>query len=100
MRSSYTSLIRSCNTPSPMTRRLLPAALLALTLSLAGCGGGSSSSPTTTATTPGAGEMTLTAYFVRDGKVAPVDIQVPRTKAVATAALQALIDGPPTGFET
>jgi Immunoglobulin-like domain of bacterial spore germination/Sporulation and spore germination len=83
-----------------MIKRLRPVVLLALTLSLAGCGGGSSSSPTTTATTPGAGEMTLTAYFVRNGKVAPVDVQVPRTKAVATAALQALIDGPPAGFET
>jgi Immunoglobulin-like domain of bacterial spore germination/Sporulation and spore germination len=80
-------------------KRLGPV-LLALTLPLAGCGGGSSSSGTTTSPTPGVDEMTLTAYFVRDGKVAPVDVRVPRTKAVATAAMQALIDGPPSGFQT
>ncbi len=44
--------------------------------------------------------LTVTAYFLRDGKVAPVSVHVPRTRAVATAALGALLGGPPAGYQT
>jgi Immunoglobulin-like domain of bacterial spore germination/Sporulation and spore germination len=92
---------------------------LALTLALAllllaGCGGGGDDAgapqPATGATTestesetgsetlpppPAPGESTsFGVFFLRDGKVAPVYWAVPRTEAVATAALEALFAGP------
>jgi hypothetical protein len=77
------------------------SALALLTLVLAACGGSSSSGTATAPTsTPAQDEMTLTAYFVRDGKVTPIPVQVPKTTGVETAALQALINGPPAGFDT
>jgi hypothetical protein len=85
--------------------------LCALPLVLAACGlSRTSAAPTTTAapapTTTAAhvpvdpAPTTVTAYFLRDGKVAPVRMHVPRTRAVATAALAALLGGPPAGYET
>src|SRR5207253_7346303 len=44
--------------------------------------------------------MTAVAYFYRDGKLAPVAVHVPRSKAIATAALGALGAGPPAGYTT
>jgi hypothetical protein len=87
-------------------RRLL--ALAAVPLLAAGCGVGKEASerpPTTAtaaATTTAAAPATSTAvvYFLRDGKVAPVRVEVPETRAVATAALHALLAGPPKGYET
>ena len=38
--------------------------------------------------------MTLRVYFLRNGKVQPVAREVPRTKAVASAAFRALLLGP------
>jgi germination protein M len=76
---------------------------------LAGCGGSSgaytttttmeqttTSETTTTAPTTTAQTKTipLAVYFLRDGKVGVARRDVPETKAVATAALTALIAGP------
>lgn len=94
-----------------MLVRLAPVALLlALTLSAAGCGGGDESSqttaPATTATTStestttGQSQLDLTVYFLRNGRVSPVRVRLPRTEAVANAALDALLDGPPAGYDT
>src|SRR5213592_670669 len=63
----------------------------------AGCGGSSSGTPPSTA--PGE-QMTVTAYFLRDGVVAPAHVRVPQTSGVARASLEALFDGPPAGFDT
>jgi germination protein M len=76
-----------------MTRRLL--ALAALPLLLGGCGS-TTGSTTSTAEQP----MSVVAYFLRDGKVAPVRVEVPRTRAVGTAALNALLAGPPADLDT
>jgi hypothetical protein len=86
-------------------RRLV---LLALPLALAGCGLSRTGSHRTTAepTTAAApvpvspAPMTVTAYFLHGGKVAPVRLRVPRTRAVATAALRSLLGRPPDGYET
>jgi len=81
------------------------AALLVLPVLAAGCGATRSASTTTGATTappptaaPAPQETVVAAYFLRDGKVAPVAVHVPHTGAVATAALAALLDGPPEGY--
>jgi hypothetical protein len=71
-------------------------------LVLAGCGGGGTETVTVTKTvtttrtdtTPLPGETTVRVYFLRDGKVAAVGRTIPRTRAVAAAALEALLDGP------
>jgi hypothetical protein len=90
------------------------AAIAALPLLAAACGGtveaGSTSAPapppatTSTAPPPPAtttpAETSVVAYFLRDGLVAPVRIRVPATRAVGAAALKALFDGPPAGYET
>jgi hypothetical protein len=87
-----------------VSRRLV---LLALPLALAGCGLSRTSSHSTAEPTTTAGQvpvspapMTVTAYFLRDGKVAPVPMRVPRTRAVAAAALGSLLGGPPDGYQT
>ena len=65
----------------------------------AACGGGETKTVTvpptssTTTTTPGAA-TSLRVYFLRNGKVQPVLRTVPQTKAVAGAALDALVQGP------
>lgn len=77
-------------------------ALVLLSLLPTACGSGSSSttpSGTTTTAAPHE-EMTVTAYFLRDGTVAPAHVRVERTKAAAHAALAALFKGPPAGLET
>jgi hypothetical protein len=86
-----------------------PALLLVATLVVAGCGSGhrktltetqtvTVTAPTPATTTIGtstvAAPTTLRVYFLRDGKVAPVARTVPATRAVATAALDAMIKGP------
>ena len=76
-------------------------------LALGGCGGGggygsTSSTSTTTETTPTtttttAAETTeLRVYLLQDGKVQPVAREVPKTQAVARAALDELVKGPST----
>jgi hypothetical protein len=86
------------------------ALLLALPLVLAACSLSKTSSPATTTAARGPTTtdqapvspepMSVTAYFLHDGKVAPVRMHVPRTRAVATAALGALLGGPPQGYDT
>jgi hypothetical protein len=81
-----------------------------VTLLLAGCGGDERSSQTTTPTTAGVTTgpqatptgppMTVVVYFYRGSRLAPVAVEVPRTRGVANAALQALLDGPPDGYTT
>jgi germination protein M len=74
--------------------RLLLVALVALLLT--GCGG---HQVTVTVTTPTATvakptqTITLRAYFLRDGQVAPVGVVVGKTLAVAAAATSALAAG-------
>jgi Immunoglobulin-like domain of bacterial spore germination len=82
------------------------AALLALFLALAtGCGADSSSSPPETTTPPATATnphmpvppLALTVYKTASGTLAPTVVHVPRTRAVAAAALQALgVDAPVT----
>ncbi len=55
--------------------------------------------PVTTTTTPVA-RMAVKAYFLHDNALVPVVVDVPRSAAVARAALQALLSGPPTGYTT
>lgn len=65
---------------------------LALVAILAGCGGGSSSSPPVTEppTTTVAQTMALIIFRVADGTLRAASVQVPKTQAVAGAALTAL----------
>jgi hypothetical protein len=91
-----------------MTGRI--ATLAAAALLLAGCGGDTSSNGTTetTGTTPGTTTSatstepttSLQVYFYRDAALVPVTVEVPETEAVATAALERLLAGPPQGYET
>jgi len=92
-----------------MPVRLTLAALLAgLALSAAACNTGESPQKETlpVPTTPTESTATeqpklaLTVYFLRDGRVSPVRVHVPRTQAVANAAVDELLDGPPAGYGT
>jgi hypothetical protein len=71
---------------------LLLIVVAATTVALAGCGGGSS---TTTGAT-----QTVNVYFFRNAALTPVPVKIAPTDAVATAALGALLSGPPSGYET
>ena len=66
---------------------------------LAGCGHTSSTPPTGT-TAPAGQRIALKVYFYKGNALVPVTIHVPATRAVATAALGALLAGPPAGFRT
>ncbi len=73
-------------------RRLPLFALVALLL--IGCGGRPVTVTTPTATVAKPPQtITLRAYFLRDGKVAPVGVVVRKTPAVAAAATSALVAG-------
>jgi hypothetical protein len=80
--------------------------ILAVALVLAGCGGGSESSSTGAASGPAPAQATTgassetTAFFYRDGALVPVALDAPETEAVARAALERLLAGPPSGYET
>jgi immunoglobulin-like protein involved in spore germination/sporulation and spore germination protein len=73
-----------------------PRAIFVLILCtlLAGCGGGHRAATKTT------GTQTLRLWFLRGNELAPVQVSVPATPAVATAALQRLLAGPPSGYRT
>ena len=87
-----------------MSGRILSGfSLIGLLLLLAACGGNGSSTTsgatettsTTSATTTTEPETTaLRVYYLLDGKVQPVAREVPKTQAVARAALDELADGP------
>lgn len=58
------------------------------------------SPPAAATTTTPAPTMALKAYFLRGNALVPVAVDVPQTLAVARAALEALLAGPPTGYQT
>jgi hypothetical protein len=73
--------------------------LAVLAVIAAGCGGGTSGAPppATTAkavTATNTGPLELRVYLLRKGFVAPVARSVPRTEAVARAAVEELLAGP------
>jgi immunoglobulin-like protein involved in spore germination/sporulation and spore germination protein len=55
--------------------------------------------PPASTTTPVA-KMAVKAYFLHDNALVPVVVDVPRAPAVAKAALEALLAGPPAGYQT
>lgn len=102
--------------PSPATPRfrrrsflLLVPAMALLLAGLASCGGksqpaatsptatassSSSSSPSTSSSPSSSTTLQLSVYFISSGKIAAGHSTVPKTKAVATAAVRQLLDGP------
>ena len=97
----------------PMSGRIVTAfSLIVLALGIAGCGSDGNETTTfdtdttvtttheTNTTSTTAEETTkLRVYFLLDGKVQPVAREVPKTVAVARAALDELADGPNTSEE-
>jgi hypothetical protein len=92
-----------------MTGRIASAlSLIVLVAGLVACGGSEDDGTTTfdtdrtitttteTTTTTEEETTTLRVYFLLNGKVQPVAREVPKTKAVATAALGELAEGPTT----
>lgn len=90
-----------------MSGRILAALSLIALLALAGCGGGGGTSygDTTSAETTATTQTTettppettiLRVYMLLDGKVQPVSRELPKTEAVARAALEQLLAGPST----
>jgi hypothetical protein len=77
--------------------------LAAAALALAACGGekdeATTSAPTTVAATT-VGETTVKAFFYRNAALVPVGVHVPATPAVARAALEGLLTGAPSGYDT
>ncbi len=74
--------------------------LAAAAIALAGCGGGEPT-PTTAGTTPSTAATTaVRTFFYRDAALVPVTARVPETRAVAQAALEQLLAGPPSGYDT
>jgi hypothetical protein len=79
--------------------------ILAAALLLAGCGGNERAATTTASATTAtaattAAETTVSAFFYRNAALVPVTVDVPETAAVARAALEQLLAGPPDGYET
>lgn len=83
-----------------MARR---AAFLFAVLALAGCGGAQQAATVSTgrpAGTATAEQMTVTAYFLRDEKVAVLHARTEKSDAVARASMEALLNGPPPGYSS
>lgn len=86
-------------------RALVAAVGLAVALVATGCGGGNEAASTTTSTsttttsTP-AKTTTVRVYFLRNGQVWPVAREIAKTQAVATAALDELLQAPTTQERT
>lgn len=74
------------------------AFVVAVAALLTGCGGKNTASTTTGETT--GPQVALKVYFYRGNALVPVTIHVPGTQAVASAAISALLAGPPAGYET
>lgn len=71
--------------------------MAAALLLLSGCGGGddgAGTADTQTTTEPAAETTSLSVYWLLDGKVWPALREVEETETVATAALEALVEGP------
>lgn len=82
-----------------MTRRIL--LLVAVVVALSGCGSSNhATTRSTTQSTTTAPLTTIAGYFFKDGALTRVPVQIPDTPEVATAALNTLLAGPPTGYET
>jgi hypothetical protein len=62
--------------------------------------GGGGHGPTAPGSAPTGGTIAVNTYFYRGAGLVPIIVLVPRTKAVATAALRALLAGPPAGLRT
>ena len=70
-------------------------------LLLAGCGGKSSSPATTAQTAAGSGATrTVDLYYLRGNALVPVRATVAETPAIASAAIQKLLEEPPSGLRT
>jgi Immunoglobulin-like domain of bacterial spore germination/Sporulation and spore germination len=65
---------------------------------LTGCGS-KNTAPTTTGTSTGP-QVALKVYFYRGNALVPVTVRLPKTQAVASAAIDALLAGPPVGYQT
>jgi hypothetical protein len=70
----------------------------ALAILVAGCG--HSSPPPQSSTQTTSQKVALKVYFYKGNALVPVTVHVPETRAVATAAIGALLAGPPTGYTT
>jgi Immunoglobulin-like domain of bacterial spore germination/Sporulation and spore germination len=70
------------------------AAILVVAALLAGCGGKHH------AAAPAKPTTALEVYFYRGAALVPTVVHVPQTQAVGTAALGALLAGPPSGYTT
>lgn len=84
-----------------MTKKLLAVALvagLAVAAWLVLRERGDTTTTVSTTTTPAT--IPVKAYFYRGAGLVPVVVRVPKTEAVATAAVRALLAGPPAGFST
>jgi germination protein M len=75
-------------------KHVLVALALAFAVLGAACGGDDESTGTTTTTTVPAETTELRIYWLLDGKVWPALREVEDTEAVATAALEELLEGP------
>jgi sporulation and spore germination protein/immunoglobulin-like protein involved in spore germination len=75
-------------------------AALLLCLLAAGCGGKSTPHRQAATTTSGASTQPVKVYFLRGNQLVPVTVSVPKTLAVATASLQKLLGGAPSGYRT
>ena len=74
------------------------AFILLVVVLLTGCGS-KNTAPTTTGTASGP-QVALKLYFYRGNALVPVTVHVPETQAVASAAISALLAGPPPGYQT
>jgi hypothetical protein len=61
---------------------------------------GTTHTPPVTSTTTPVTKMAVKAYFLHDNALVPVVVDVPRNPAVGRAALEALLAGPPSGYQT
>ena len=80
-----------------MRARIAFVVAVAVAALLTGCGS-KTTAPTTTLTGPSM--ISLKVYFYRGNALVPVTVRVPKTQAVASAAIDALLAGPPTGYQT
>jgi hypothetical protein len=79
---------------------LLVAVALAVVVYLGLHHRGTATTPPATSTTTPVATMAVKAYFLHDNALVPVVVRVPQSLAVAKAALEALLEGPPTGYQT
>jgi hypothetical protein len=81
-----------------MRARVAFVAAVAVATVLTGCGSENTAETTTGGST--GQKVALKVYFYRGNALVPVTVRVPKTEAVASAAINALLAGPPAGYET